>query len=113
MLHNGVAEDPLALTSSQTIMMATANGAKALGLNTTGALQAGKKADLIMLGTKGAHINPITEPLSAAVYSAQSSDVDTVIIDGKILLSDKELVSMDEELVIAKVKEIARRIIAA
>ena len=113
LLHNGVAEDPLAITSSQAIAMATANGAKALGLNTTGVLQAGKKADLILLSTKGAHINPITEPLSAAVYSAQASDVDTVIIDGKILLANKQLIAIDEELVIAKVKEIASRIIAS
>jgi 5-methylthioadenosine/S-adenosylhomocysteine deaminase len=90
--------------------MATANGAKATGFEDTGKLAAGNKADIILINADQPHICPIHDIKSAVVYSVQAGDVDTVIINGKTVMQGRQLACMDEELIKAKVREIARRI---
>ena len=66
---------------------------------------------MIILDTAKPHLCPINNHFSAVVYSAQASDVDTVIIDGEILMEDRKLKTLDEELIRGKVNEIRDRIL--
>jgi 5-methylthioadenosine/S-adenosylhomocysteine deaminase len=112
LLHKGVNMNPLLVNSEQAIKMATSNGAKAIGFEKeVGVIKKGMKADIIIIDTAKAHLTPINNPLSALVYSAQGSDVDTVLIDGEILMENRILKTIDEELVRSKVNEISKKII--
>jgi 5-methylthioadenosine/S-adenosylhomocysteine deaminase len=106
-IHKGATQNPLMVDAGQAIRMATVNGAKALGFgNETGCIREGMKADLILLDTDKPHFTPVNNPMSAIVYSAQAADVDTVIIDGNIVMEGRKLTTIDEE----KVKYMAREI---
>ena len=77
--------------------MATIRGAQALGLNhQIGSLEVGKQADLIMINTSQPHLAPRHDPIALLVYSAQASDVCTVMVNGKILLEDHALQTLDQ-----------------
>ncbi len=87
------------------IKMATINGAKALGISKRlGTLEEGKDADIILLSTEGAHMNPLNDPFSAIVYSAQSEDIKAVFSAGKMLLKDRKITYTDEKKIIEDVK---------
>jgi cytosine/adenosine deaminase-related metal-dependent hydrolase len=90
--------DPL-VTSAETVLeMATLNGAKALGLERDiGSIEVGKKADLILVSLTQPHLIPAFNPVSHLVYAAEGSDVKTVIIDGKIVMEDRVVKTMEEE----------------
>jgi 5-methylthioadenosine/S-adenosylhomocysteine deaminase len=111
LVHKGVNSNPLLINAEQAIKMATENGAKALGFNDTGNIKQGMKADLIILDTDKPHLSPINDPVAAAVYTAQGSDVDTVIIDGRIVMAGRKLKTIDEEKVMRKVRKTADRIL--
>ena len=90
------------------LKMATIDGAKALGLEkTVGSLEVGKKADVILLDFKKPHLTPVHDFYANIVYSACGSDVDTVIVDGKILMENKDVKTLDEERVILKAQKTA------
>jgi 5-methylthioadenosine/S-adenosylhomocysteine deaminase len=98
LIHKGAAQNPELVTAGQALAMATTNGAKALGFgNETGRIKVGMKADLLLLDVDKPHFYPLNNPLSAVVYSAQGSDVDTVLVDGNILMENRELKTIDEE----------------
>ena len=96
--------NPKALPSDEVFKMSTVNGAKALGLNDVGTIEVGKKADLILLDKKSITMTPNSNlPSSNIVYSANGYDVLTTICNGKILMENKKLLTLDEE----KIKEFA------
>lgn len=98
--------DPTVLPAMKALEMATINGAVALGLQEEiGSLEEGKKADLIAVNLKRPHLSPLHDIVSHLVYSARGSDVDTVIVDGKILMETGEVLTLDEE----KVLDLAQR----
>lgn len=97
LIHKGNNLDPTIVNASHTIEMATKNGALAIGFENTGQLKRGMKADLILINLDTAHNTPILNPLNALVYSTKGSDVETVIVNGKILMENKELKTLDEE----------------
>lgn len=97
--------DSKVLTTGEIIKIATQNGAKALGLN-TGIIEEQKLADIILVDTKVPHMTPLRNPLSNIVYSALGTDVNTVICDGKILMEDKKLTTINEEEIIENVNEL-------
>jgi 5-methylthioadenosine/S-adenosylhomocysteine deaminase len=99
--------DPQALSPRQALDMATVNGARALnGLDAAcGRLEAGAPADLILLDLNASHIQPVGNPLSAVVYSTHGSDVDTVIVNGRLLLADKQVTTLDEAGLLAECRE--------
>ena len=112
MIHKGNAMNPLVVNAKEVIRMATVNGAKATGFGKeVGSLEPGKKADLILIDTDKAHLTPLNNPFSAAVYSMQGSDVDTVIVNGQILMENREMKLVDEEKIKYKVNKIAKRLI--
>lgn len=109
LLHKGTHMNPELVNAGQVLTMATANGAEAIGFgDLTGIIKPGMRADLTILDTDKAHLTPLNDPHSAIVYAAQGSDVDTVLVDGEILLENGRLTTIDEE----KVKHEARRIAA-
>lgn len=105
-VHNSNASVVPALT---TLEFATINGARALGLeDKIGSIEEGKKADVIMLDLSASTMVPMTNPISHLVYSVQGSNVDTVIVDGKILMEDRQMKTMDEKQVIEFTREQAK-----
>lgn len=100
--------DPTVMPARKILEMATIDGAKALGLDKeTGSLEVGKKADLILVDFEKPHLTPMHDPYANLVYSARGSDVDTTIVDGKILMENREVKTLDEDDVIRKARETA------
>lgn len=95
---------PEALPAGRTLRMATIDGARALGLgNEIGSLEAGKRADVIVVDLTEPHSSPQRDDVvSSLVYSAVASDVRTTIIDGQVVMRDGELLTMNEAVVIAE-----------
>ena len=102
--------NPLAVPAAQSLQMATENGAKALGLEKIGRLEAGFKADIVLWDMNGVNWQPNYNPTSLLVYSANSSAADTVIVDGKILMQGRELKTLDEEKIFAEFVACANRL---
>jgi len=93
---------PEAISAKHALLTATVGGAKALGLDKEiGTLEAGKRADVMVVNLAALHSTPGTsDPSSALVYSAQTSDVKHVIIDGQLVMKDRELLTLDEGLTV-------------
>jgi 5-methylthioadenosine/S-adenosylhomocysteine deaminase len=92
--------------------MATINGADALFLsNETGTLRKGAKADLIMFNLNQPHFYPRHNLLGHLVYSARSSDINLVMVNGNVLMSDGELLTIDEERVFFEAQLRATRLV--
>ncbi len=93
---------PETLTARRALRMATIDGAKAMGLGSEiGSLEVGKRADVIVVKLQSLHSTPhLTDDISSIVYSSQPADVDTVIIDGRLVMSEGQLLSIDERLLI-------------
>lgn len=102
--------NPLAVPANQALQMATEYGADALGLQNVGKLEVGSKADIVLWDMSGAEWQPTYNPASLLVYSANSSSADTVIVDGKILMENRELKTLDEEKICAEFKKCAERL---
>ncbi len=102
--------NPLAVPAAQALKMATEYGAAALNLKNVGKLAEGYKADIVLWEMSGAEWQPNYNPASLLVYSANSSSVDTVIVDGKILMENRELKTLDEEKIFAEFKACAKRL---
>lgn len=100
LLHKVATLDSTVLPAYQVLDMATRQGAKVLGLEKLGSLQPGYRADLIMLNLNKPHLTPLHDPVANLVYAAQSSDVQTVIIDGKIIMKNRQVMTLDEEKII-------------
>ena len=102
---------PTAITAYDILKMATIEGAKVLGLeNQIGTIEVGKKADLIFIKTDKIHLQPENDVCSNIVYSANGSDVELVMIDGKIIMQHRKMTNLDEKEVIRHVKKIAKRL---
>jgi 5-methylthioadenosine/S-adenosylhomocysteine deaminase len=88
--------DPMSVTARQVLEMATINGAWDLGLaDRIGSLTPGKRADLILVRTTDLNMAPLGDPVTAIVRSAQPHNVDTVMVDGRILKRDGRLTALD------------------
>jgi 5-methylthioadenosine/S-adenosylhomocysteine deaminase len=91
------------------LRMATIGGAKALGLNAVcGSVEAGKRADLILLELNTAHSQPVNDIFSQIVHCSKASDVRTVIVDGEILMRDRRLTRHDENQLLADARQANR-----
>jgi 5-methylthioadenosine/S-adenosylhomocysteine deaminase len=97
LIHKGVAMDPQLMDAGTVLKMGTCNGARALGFEDSGIIKTGMKGDIILVDTDKPHFYPQSNPVSAVVYSAQASDVDTVIIDGKVIMENRAFTNIDEE----------------
>ena len=106
-LHNGHTQDPTLMKPAQLLAMATVNGARLQGREDTGALEPGKKADIIAIDLDRPHLYPNLDPLALLVYSAQGSDVAMTMVDGRILYENGEFLTIDKEKTLREVREYA------
>ncbi len=110
-LHKGVAMNPQLMKAHDVLRMGTVNGARAIGFDDTGILSEGMKADIILVDTDKPHFYPKNDPMAMIVYSAQAADVDTVIVDGNILMKNREFTHIDEEKIKFEVDTLAKRLL--
>lgn len=95
-LHKVNALDPTLMDAASIMKMATIQGAKALGLDAViGSLEIGKKADVIIIDAHKPHLIPVYNPVSHMVYAAQGSDVRDVIVNGRLLVQNRKLLTID------------------
>jgi 5-methylthioadenosine/S-adenosylhomocysteine deaminase len=105
--------DSTVLPLHSVLGMATIGGARALGLEgSVGSLEVGKKADVILVDFKKPHLTPVHDFYANVVYSARGSDVDTVIVDGEILMEGRKVRTLDEEEVRVRARESALDLLA-
>lgn len=103
-LHKARLYDPKAIPAQAAWNMGTVEGAKALGYHDLGVLQEGYRADIVLYNADQVHWMPRYNDVAALAYSANSSDANTVIVNGKILMKDRELLTIDEEKLKAEIK---------
>ncbi|MEM2105847.1 MAG: amidohydrolase [Candidatus Bathyarchaeia archaeon] len=108
LLQKHAYHSPTVLSAYEALKMATINGAKALRLDGfIGSLEVGKRADIILIDFNKPHLKPLYDSFASVVYSARGSDVETVIVDGKIVMQNKMVKTMDEASVMKKAEETA------
>jgi 5-methylthioadenosine/S-adenosylhomocysteine deaminase len=110
-LHKVHRLDPTVMNAETVVDLATRMGARVLGMEKlVGILRPGMKADIVILDLNKPHLTPIYHEYSHVVYSATGADVETVLINGNVVMRHGKLLTIDEEEVMARVREIARRI---
>ncbi len=110
-LHKAKLLDPTVMDARQVLTMATKGGAEAIGLGDgIGSIEVGKRADLIIVDTHKPHLTPLYDPASHLVYAASGSDVRDVVIDGRVVVKDRRLLTIDVEDVMQEVASLARQI---
>ena len=96
-LHKLVTGDPRAIPATTAVQMATIEGARALGLERSiGSLEPGKRADLIVVSMSAARQTPMYDPISHLVYVTRGDDVQTTIVNGKILMRNRRVLTLNE-----------------
>jgi 5-methylthioadenosine/S-adenosylhomocysteine deaminase len=103
--------DSMALQPEDSIDMACRGGARAFGTPTlTGSIEAGKKADLVVVDLESVFVAPVHRVPSALVFCATPADVTHVIVDGRILIDDREVTMLNERALLAEAEESAREV---
>ena len=103
--------EPTSINAYDILKMSTIEGARVLGLEKEiGTLEPGKKADIIFIKTDKIHLCPENDVCANIVYSANGSDVEMVMIDGKVVMQNRKMTNLDEKEVMRQVKKIAKRL---
>jgi 5-methylthioadenosine/S-adenosylhomocysteine deaminase len=106
--------DPQALGAKAAVEMATIEGARALHMEKEiGSLEAGKKADLILIGLDAPNAVPMYEVYAQIAYALKASDVRTVVIGGRVVMRDRKVLTVKESEVIAKAREYGKKVEAS
>lgn len=100
--------DPTIITAPEVMRMATLDGARTLGLeNKIGSIEVGKKADLVLINLKKPNTIPTYNPISSIVYAANQENVESVIIDGKVVMRNRKMLAVDETDIMEKASQLA------
>jgi 5-methylthioadenosine/S-adenosylhomocysteine deaminase len=103
--------DPTVMSARTVLRMATCDGAKVLGLDAqVGTLEAGMKADICIIDMDKPHLTPLYDEYSHLVYTVGGADVETVLINGKLVMKNRRLLTIDEEEVMRRVRAIALQV---
>ena len=114
LLHKLQTGDPKAVSARTALEMATIRGARALGMDSRiGSLEAGKRADLIVVNLSGARHTPMYDPVSHLVYVARGDDVRTVIVNGQVLMRERRVLTLNEEDVLREARAWGDKVRAA
>src|SRR5437660_11980437 len=106
--------DPLALNAKAVVEMATIDGARALHMEKEiGSIEAGKKADMVLIGMDKPNAVPVYDIYAQLAYALKASDVETVIIGGRVVMRNRKLLTVDEAAAIAKAREYQKRVAAS
>ena len=107
-LHKAVGFDPTTMDAKTVVEMATIQGARTIDLGRQiGSLEVGKQADVIIIDTQMPHLSPMFHPESHIVYAAKGSDVRDVVVDGRVLVRNRNILSLNVEEIMAAVRKIA------
>ena len=110
LLQKGIYKNPKAIPAYEVLKMATINGAKALGLdNKIGSIEEGKIADIIVINVNTEVMQPVNDVIADIVYNANGNNVETTIINGKILMENRML-DYNEKEVYEKCEKIINKI---
>ena len=113
-LQKVVRNDPTAAPASLVLDMATRQGAAALGMgDRLGQLTPGRRADLIIVDTTQPHLQPMFDPVAQLVYAAKASDVRTTVVNGRVLMHDRQVKTLQRAQVLADAAKMADRVRAA
>jgi 5-methylthioadenosine/S-adenosylhomocysteine deaminase len=113
-LHKLNSGDPRAIPAATALEMATINGARALGLEKQiGSLEAGKRADLISVSMVGARQTPLYNAISHLVYVSRGADVQTTVVNGRVLMRDRKVLTLNESAVLQEARAFADSVRAA
>jgi len=111
LLHKLASKDPRTLPAGDVISMATIEGARAIGLDRQiGSLEPGKRADLIVVGMHAARQTPMYDPLSHLVYTTRGDDVRTTVVNGRVLMREKKVMTLDETAVLSEARTLADQV---
>jgi 5-methylthioadenosine/S-adenosylhomocysteine deaminase len=111
-LHKLVLEDPTAMPATSVFQMATIGGAEALGIDDrVGSLEAGKLADIVLIDVRSPELTPLYDVYSHLVYAIKSGNVVTVVVGGKTVVRNGDVVGVDEDELMAKVNEFKTQIL--
>src|SRR5579862_9626228 len=106
--------NPLALNAKSVVEMATIDGARAIHMEKEiGSLEAGKKADLILIGLDEPNAVPMYDVYAQIAYSLKGSDVETVVIGGRVVMRERKLLTVDEPAVLEKAREYGKSVKAS
>jgi 5-methylthioadenosine/S-adenosylhomocysteine deaminase len=101
-IENAKAESEFKLAPRRTLEMGTIDGARALGISDkVGSLTPGKRADLIMVSTREPNVGPFTDPAHMLVEATESTNVDTVVVDGRVMKRNGKIVGLAADRVVA------------
>ncbi len=110
-IHKAHTGDATVLPAARVLRMATVDGARALGLGATlGSLEVGKRADVVVLHADRPHLVPSYDPVSTVVYAAGRGDVRHVLVDGRLVVTDGECLTIDVDAAIAAMRKLAASI---
>jgi 5-methylthioadenosine/S-adenosylhomocysteine deaminase len=110
LIHKGVNHNAQAISAQEGFNIATKNGAAATGIHNLGEIKAGYIADLCILNLDGPSTQPVNNPIAAIAYAMNGSEVETVIVGGKVLMENREFANIDSERVVYEVNKICERI---
>ncbi len=110
-LHKLIANDPTVVPAAQALEMATIGGARAIHQEKEiGSIEKGKRADVIIVDLNAPHLTPVYNFYSHLVYAAKASDVSDTIVNGRVLMRNRRLLTMDEDAVKASAREYQKRV---
>jgi cytosine/adenosine deaminase-related metal-dependent hydrolase len=102
-----------ALPAIEALELATIDGARALGIDDRGgSIEPGKRADIVVVSLDGMHAEPPTDPVATLVYATTATDVRHVVVDGRVVVKDRELLTLDADSVRAGARAEAKRVAA-
>jgi len=111
LLQRGANQDPLLTPAREVVRMVTSVGAEALGLgDSIGRITEGRRADLTLIDLDRPHLTPMFDPYAHLVYAVGRDDVRSVMIDGRFVMRDRALATVDEQTVLAEVRDLAAQI---
>ncbi len=113
-VHKALANDPTVLNARTTLLMATRWGAETLGLGSkTGSIETGKLADIITINLRKPHLTPLYEVYSHIVYAAMASDIEDVMVNGRLVIQNRKHTSADEDEILTKAQEWGGKVAAS
>ena len=112
MLAKHASGDPTAAPAPAVLEMATLGGARALGMeDRLGSLEVGKRADVVVVSLAAARLHPMYDPVSHLVYVAKGADVRDVVIEGRVVMRDRKVLTMDEATVIRDAEAMRAKVV--
>jgi 5-methylthioadenosine/S-adenosylhomocysteine deaminase len=113
LLHKGTTQDPTTISAQHAVRLGTVEGARGLGLHDVGTVEIGMQADLQVVQTRTLNTEPTADPWAAIVYGASSADVRHTIVNGRVVMRDRVLQTIDQVAALAELRRVAAEAAAA